>query len=43
MESRCKDSTREHITRVTVFFVLKEKKIKNVQFVTSVWHEMGEI
>lgn len=44
MESRCKDSTREHITRVTVFFMLKEKKIfKKVQFVTFVWHEIGEI
>lgn len=43
MESRSKDSTREHITRVTVFFGAERKKIKNVQFVTSVWHEMGEI
>lgn len=44
MESRCKDSTREHITRETGFFMLKGKKIlKNVQFVTFVWHEIGEI
>lgn len=48
MESRCKDSTREHITRETVFFMLKGilkilKILKNVQFVTFVWHEIGEI
>lgn len=45
MESRCKDSTREHITRVTVFFMLKGKKkiFKNVQFVVFVWHGMGKI
>lgn len=26
MESRCKDSTREHITRETVFFYAERKK-----------------
>lgn len=44
MESRCKDSTREHITRVTVFFMLKGKKnFLKCQFVVFVWHGMGKI
>lgn len=44
MESRCKNSTCEQITRVTVFFMLKGKKIlKNVQFAVFVWQGMGKI